>query len=287
MILSSNLSAACFFFIMTLFLVATPIGNLQDFSQRAINTLKEADLILCEDTRVSLKLLHYFQIQVPLKSFHKFNEMAENELILDRLRQGEKIALISDAGTPALCDPGHELVKQARLEGIEVTPIPGACSVICALIASGLPTHPFTFSGFLEKAKKARQDQLKSALEKEETQIFFESPQRIQSTLEDLAFLEPSRKIALAKEITKLHETFFLGSPQEAISWLESRSPKGEWIVMIEGKKTETKELLAPEMEYALSYVHRFIDKGLSTRDAIVAASEISGLKPQELYKAL
>jgi 16S rRNA (cytidine1402-2'-O)-methyltransferase len=272
---------------MTLFLVATPIGNLQDISERALATLREVDLILCEDTRTSLKLIRRFEIEASLKAFHKFNENAELEAIIERLKNGEKIALISDAGTPGLCDPGQILVKKAREENLTVTPIPGPCSVISALVASGLTTHPFTFSGFLEKAKKARSDQLKKALEKPETQLFFESPERILSTLEELQNLEPQRLIALAKEISKIYETFFLGTASEAVTWLSTRSSKGEWILMLEGKPPLTEApLLAPELSQALTYVHRFMERGLSTRDAILAASEISGLKPQELYKA-
>jgi 16S rRNA (cytidine1402-2'-O)-methyltransferase len=273
---------------MTLFLIATPIGNLQDLSERALATLRSVDCILCEDTRVSLKLLRRFDIQKPLLPFHKFNEHEQAQAILQRLQQGQNIALISDAGTPALCDPGQNLVQKARLEGYTVTPIPGPCSVICALVASGLPTHPFTFCGFLDKHKKSRGEQLKKALEKPATQIFFESPERIASTLEDLQSLEPSRRLALAKEISKIHETFFLGSAEQAVTWLSQHSHKGEWILMIEGRVLDKASLWEdPEIENAMKHLRNLIEKGLSTRDAITAVSEISGLKSQILYKTL
>lgn len=273
---------------MTLFLVATPIGNLQDISQRALSVLEQADLILCEDTRVSLKLLHRFQLQKPLQPFHKFNEHEQLEPVLSRLRNGEKIALISDAGTPGLCDPGQNLVRQARLEGLEVTPIPGACSVICALIASGLPTHPFSFNGFIEKHKKTRQQQLSKALDQTSTQIFFESPERILSTVEELSNLEPTRHIALTKEISKIYETFFLGTAEQALIWLRQASTKGEWIVLIEGKlPEESKAPLEGTLAAALEHTQHLMAKGLSKSDAVTAISELFNIKAQELYKLL
>ena len=216
----------------TLYLVATPIGNLDDITLRAIKILKDVDFIAAEDTRHSLKLLNHLEISKPLISYHRHNEDIKTNLLIDKLLDGKNIALISDAGTPVISDPGEEVVKKALKNNINVIPIPGACALINALIVSGLDASEFTFIGFLPLNKKNRKEKLSEIQNSKNTTILYEAPHKLLSTLQDLSKILDNRKIVLAKELTKIHETFISGTAGELLNTLEN--PKGEFVIMIE-----------------------------------------------------
>lgn len=216
-----------------LFLVATPIGNLEDITLRALNTLKSCDYILCEDTRHSGRLLKHFEITKPLKSFHKFNEAKREEMLISDLKSGMTVALISDAGTPCLSDPGSRLVARCVNEGIIVTPIPGACAAIAALIASGFPTDTFSFHGFLPKKQGQLTSRLKLILETPVTAICYESPHRIAKVLKILAELDPECPVVIARELTKKFEQFLRGTALTLLHSCTLKPPKGELVLLI------------------------------------------------------
>jgi len=213
--------------------VPTPIGNLGDITLRAIDTLREADLIACEDTRHSRKLLSHLEISRPLTSLHDHNEASRGPELIKRAAAGEKIAIISDAGTPCLSDPGHRLLKAARDEGVEFTVLPGPSAITTALVASGFPPHPFSFHGFLHVKKGKRGKQLQAALDSTETTLFFESPHRLPSTLEILNGLAPDVSICVARELTKTFETLHHGTCAELHSHFQTHKPKGEIVLLI------------------------------------------------------
>ncbi|XP_024006191.1 uncharacterized protein LOC18010844 isoform X2 [Eutrema salsugineum] len=224
-----------------LYLVGTPIGNLEDITLRALRVLKSADVILSEDTRHSGKLLQYYNIKAQLLSYHKFNEAQREQAVLDRLKQGEIVALISDAGTPGISDPGTQLAKMCAKEKIDVIPIPGACAVVAALSASGLDTDEFTFVGFLPKHSRTRKDRLTVSSNETRTQIFYVPPHKLSQFLEETTpYFGELRQCVIAREITKLHEEFWRGSLGEAKQEFLIRQPKGEITLLIEGKE-ETK----------------------------------------------
>ncbi|MFH0776200.1 MAG: 16S rRNA (cytidine(1402)-2'-O)-methyltransferase [Patescibacteria group bacterium] len=218
---------------MTLYIVATPIGNLGDLTFRAVETLQKADFVAAEDTRTAQKLFTKFDIHSPLVAFHAHSTEREVEKILAKLQDGKSVALISEAGTPGISDPGFVLVKKAVAAGIEVIPIPGACAAIAALSASGLRMDKFLFLGFLP-LKKGRQKLIASLKDKSETIIFYESPHRIQKTISQLAeILGENRLVVLARELTKIHEEFFRGNLSEAVQFLESNKPRGEFTILL------------------------------------------------------
>jgi 16S rRNA (cytidine1402-2'-O)-methyltransferase len=216
----------------TLFVVATPIGNLGDISSRALDTLRNADLIACEDTRQTLKLLSHFGIQKPLTSYHEFNEREKSVELAERIERGESIALVSDAGTPAISDPGYRLVRLCRERGLNVVAIPGANAAITALSASGLPSDNFTFVGFLPPRKSARREQLESLRSFRGTLIFYESPHRIQPTLEDMQDIFGDRESCVGRELTKLHEEFLFGKLSEVRARIKEI---GEFVIVVDG----------------------------------------------------
>ena len=216
----------------TLYLVATPIGNLDDITLRAINVLQDVDIIAAEDTRHSLKLLNHLNITKHLISYHRHNEEIKSESLINNLLEGKDIALISDAGTPVISDPGEEIVKLAIENNIKVVPIPGACALINALIASGLDTSEFTFIGFLPLNKKNRKDKLEQIKKSQSTIILYEAPHKILSTMQDLSNFLGTRKIVLAREITKIHEEFIFGTAEELLNKLQN--PKGEFVILIQ-----------------------------------------------------
>ena len=230
-----------------LYIVATPIGNLDDITLRALKILKEVDLIAAEDTRQTLKLLNHFEISKPLISYHRHNEDVKSNILIEKLKNGENIALVSDAGTPGICDPGEEVIKKAIEEGITVIPIPGACAMINALIASGLPTKEFNFLGFLPLNKKLRKEKLKEIENSEKTIIIYEAPHKMKTTLLDLKNILKNRKIVLARELTKIHEEFIRKDIEELLQEIDGL--KGEMILIIEGNKVEDKEEIAQEVE--------------------------------------
>ena len=229
-----------------LYLVATPIGNLDDITLRAINILKEVDLIAAEDTRHTLKLLNHLEISKPLISYYKQIEKTKSNVLIDKLLKGENIALVSDAGTPAISDPGEEIVKEAIENNIEIIPIPGACAAINALIGSGIDTREFTFIGFLPATKKEKKDKIENLKNIKQTLIIYEAPHKLLATLECLKELLGNRRIVLARELTKIHEEYIRGNLSQIVEKIEN--PKGEFVIILEGnnknEKDETKELL-------------------------------------------
>jgi len=232
----------------TLFLVATPIGNLGDISRRALEVLKDVDLIACEDTRHTIKLLNHFGIEKPLKSYHDFNEEKKAEELADKLAGDTKIALVSDAGMPAISDPGYRIVKLCRERGIPVIAIPGANAAITALAASGLPSDEFLFVGFLPAKKNARRDKLTEFLNVRCTLIFYEAPHRIEESLEDILEVLGDREVCIAREITKIHEEYVLGKLSDARKRVKAL---GEFVVVLSGA-TEVKEAAPLTRDQAL-----------------------------------
>ena len=220
-----------------LYIVATPIGNLEDITLRALKILKQVDLIAAEDTRQTLKLLNHFEISKPLISYHRHNENIKSDILIEKLNNGENIALVSDAGTPGICDPGEEIIKKAIDEEINVIPIPGACAMINALIGSGIDTKEFCFFGFLPLNKKLRKEKLKEIKESTKTIIIYEAPHKMKNTLEDLNKFLDDRKIVLARELTKIHEEFLRENTTTLLEKIDNL--KGEMILIIEGKKKD------------------------------------------------
>lgn len=269
----------------TLYLVATPIGNLGDFSPRAAETLAAVDFIAAEDTRVSVKLLNHFQIKKPLVSYHEHNHVSAGQAILRRLLAGESCALVTDAGTPAISDPGEDLVRLCAENGVTVLAIPGCCAAVNALAVSGLPTGRFTFEGFLTVNKKSRRERLESLKNEERTMIFHEAPHKLRTTLADLqdAF-GPDRKIALCRELTKLHEETCRTTLGEAADAYRDREPKGEYVLVVAG--CPPRETTAVTVEEAVEQVLRLVDQGARLKDAAREVAEHTGLSKNELYAA-
>ena len=268
-----------------LYLVPTPIGNLGDISERCRRTLEEADFIAAEDTRGSLKLLNYLGIKKSLVSYYEHNKAFKGNVILDRILAGETCALVSDAGSPAISDPGEDLVRLCAENGITVTAIPGPCAVITALSISGLPTGRFCFEGFLSTAKKSRKEHLQSLVGETRTMIFYEAPHKLLSTLEDLAeFFGADRKISLCRELTKLHEEVVRTTLGEAIEKYTANAPKGEFVLVVDGAAPAEKEV--PTAEDAGEMVKRLMSEGLSRKDAIKQTAKALDLPKNVVYDA-
>ena len=268
-----------------LYLVPTPIGNLGDISERCRRTLEEADFIAAEDTRVSLKLLNYLGIKKSLVSYYEHNKAFKGNVILDRILAGETCALVSDAGSPAISDPGEDLVRLCAENGITVTAIPGPCAVITALSISGLPTGRFCFEGFLSTAKKSRKEHLQSLVGETRTMIFYEAPHKLLSTLEDLAeVFGNDRKISLCRELTKLHEEVVRTTLGEAIAKYTENGPKGEFVLVVDGAAPVEKEV--PTAEDAGEMVKRLMSEGLSRKDAIKQTAKALDLPKNVVYDA-
>ena len=269
----------------TLYLVATPIGNLGDFSPRAVETLETVDFIAAEDTRVSVKLLNHFQIKKPLVSYHAHNHITAGQAILQRLLAGESCALVTDAGTPAISDPGEDLVRLCAENGVAVIAIPGCCAAVNALAVSGLPTGRFTFEGFLTVNKKSRRERLDSLKNEERTMIFHEAPHKLRGTLEDLRDAFGSdRKVALCRELTKLHEETRRTTLGEAADYYRSNDPKGEYVLVVAG--CPPRETSAISAEEEVEQVLRLVDQGVRLKDAAREVAEHTGLSKNELYAA-
>lgn len=266
-----------------LYLVPTPIGNLGDISDRCRETLAAADFIAAEDTRVTVKLLNHLDIHKPLVSYYEHNKAQRGGKILDRILAGETCALVSDAGSPAISDPGEDLVRQCAEAGITVTAIPGPCAVITALSISGLPTGRFTFEGFLSMSKKSRQEHLAGLRGETRTMIFYEAPHKLQNTLKDLAeTFGPDRPISLCRELTKLHEEVFRTTIQGAMDRYAETPPKGEFVLVVAGAQPEA----GPEvtLEDALLRMKALMAGGLSRKDAARQAAQETGFPKNELY---
>lgn len=265
-------------------LVATPIGNLGDFSPRAVETLQNADFIAAEDTRVTLKLLNHFDIKKPLVSYYEHNRASSGERILTRLLEGESCALVTDAGMPAISDPGEDLVRLCAQNGVEVRVIPGPCAAVSALALSGLPTGRFTFEGFLSTAKKSRFDHLKQLKDEQRTMIFLEAPHKLCSTLADMLSVWGDREISLSREITKLHEETLRMTLSQAVSYYDMTPPRGEFVLCVHGAEPPAGP--AMDEEQALEIVSKYREQGLSLKDAAKRASEESGFSKKLLYDA-
>lgn len=269
----------------TLYLVATPIGNLGDLSPRGVQTLQEADFIAAEDTRVSMKLLNHFDIKKPLVSYHEHNRVAAGQAILARLLAGETCALVTDAGTPAISDPGEDLVRLCGENGVTVQAIPGCCAAVCALAVSGLPTGRFTFEGFLSANKKERRAALEHLQVEGRTMVFHEAPHKLRATLSDmLEAFGPDRPIALCRELTKLHEETVRTTLAQAAAHYAQAEPRGEYVLVVAG--AEPCREAAFSMEEGVQRVLRLRAEGQRMKDAVRAVAADTGLNKNELYSA-
>lgn len=265
-----------------LYIVATPIGNLEDITLRALNILKEVDLIAAEDTRHTLKLLNHFEISKPLISYHRHNEEIKTEILLSKLNEGQNIALVSDAGTPGICDPGEEIIKKCIDEEITVVPIPGACAMINALIVSGIDTKEFMFLGFLPLNKKLRQKKLEEIEESNKTIIIYEAPHKLKTTLKDLEGILENRRVVLARELTKIHEEFIRGDIKEIIN--KSENLKGEMILIIEGTSKNEKENEINNMTIEEQYEF-YENMGLEKKEIIKKIAKDRNVSKNEIYQ--
>lgn len=270
-----------------LYLVPTPIGNLEDMSFRAIRILKEADLIAAEDTRNTKKLLNYFEIDTPIVSYHEHNKEASGEKIVEKLKAGAKIALVSDAGMPAISDPGYELVTHAVHEKLTVVPLPGANAAITSLIASGLPCQPFYFYGFLNRNKKEKREELESLKYQKATLIFYESPHRLKETLAIMENVLGNREIALCRELTKKFEEFIRGSMEDILIWAETDEIRGEFCIIVDGSKEESVEEQSWWTDLTVEeHVDHYISvKNMSSKDAVKQTAKDRGMNKREVYQ--
>ena len=265
-----------------LYLVATPIGNLEDITYRAVRILKEVDIIVAEDTRQTLKLLNHLDIQKHLISYHRHSDEQKQNSIIDEINEGKNIALVSDAGTPVISDPGEEIVKKALEENIEIVPIPGPCALITALIASGIDAKEFSFFGFLPMNKKLRNKKLDEIKNSKNTVILYEAPHKLISTLKDLNNITKERKLVLARELTKIHEEFISGTAQQLLE--KVIEPKGEYVIIIEKAEMEEENIfenMTLEEHYNF-YVQTY---GMNKNDAIKQVAKDMGVKKNEIYK--
>ena len=265
-----------------LYIVATPIGNLEDITLRALRILNEVDLIAAEDTRQTLKLLNHFEISKPLISYHRHNEEIKSDLLIDKLKNGENIAVVSDAGTPGICDPGEEIVKRAIEENIQVIPIPGACAMINALIASGLDTKEFSFLGFLPLNKKLRKEKIEEIEKSQKTIILYEAPHKMKNTLQDLSEILGERKVVLARELTKIHEEFIREDINTLLEKIDSL--KGEMILIIEGSSNKHDEKMSLN-ELSLEEHYKFYEEqGIDKKDIIKRIAKDRNVSKNEIY---
>ena len=267
-----------------LFVVGTPIGNLGDLSPRAVQTLESVDFIAAEDTRVTLKLLNHFDIKKEMISYFEHNKRERGEIIISRILQGENCAIVTDAGMPAISDPGEDLVYLCHENGIKVEAVPGPTAFATALAISGMNTGRFTFEGFLSVAKKSRREHLESLENEERTMVFYEAPHKLLATLEDFYKAFGNRDIALVREITKIHEEVIRTNLEDAIKKYTEEKPKGEFVVIIEGKKKEAQEIT---LEEAVSMAKRLVENGMSVNSAAKEISSQTPVKKSDIYKEL
>lgn len=273
-----------------LFLCATPIGNLEDITFRVVRTLKEVDLIAAEDTRHSIKLLNHFEINTPMTSYHEFNKYDKAEFLVNKMKEGCQIALITDAGTPGISDPGEELVKQSHEAGIEVTSLPGAAACITALTVSGQATRRFSFEAFLPSDKKERAFILEELKRETRTIILYEAPHRLKRTLQEIAENLGNRKLTVCKELTKKHETVFLTTVEEAIVYYEENEPKGEFVLVIAGCERRQLEQEVIEQWEKISiedHMNIYFNQGMEKKEAMKAVARDRGVSKRDIYQAL
>ncbi len=271
----------------TLYVVGTPIGNLSDFSPRALETLQLVDFIAAEDTRVTLKLLNRFEIKKPLVSYHEHNRFEKGSQIVERLLAGESCALVTDAGMPAISDPGEELVLQCHLAGVPVVSVPGPSALITALAISGMPSGRFTFEGFLSMNKKSRREHLEELTNERRTMIFYEAPHKLLSTLKDMEAALGDREIALVRELTKIHEEVKRTTLLQAIAHYEQIPPKGEFVLIVRGNEKTTDVDQTYTLEQAAVMAEELIAKGEAPTKAAKAVAQVTGYKKNDIYAQL
>ena len=274
----------------TLYLCATPIGNLQDMTERVLLTLKEVDLIAAEDTRNSIKLLNHFEIQTPMTSYHEYNKFDKGRKLVDKLLEGQNIALITDAGTPGISDPGEELVKMCYEADIRVTSVPGAAACITALTMSGLGTRRFAFEAFLPSDKKEREEVLKEMETETRTIVMYEAPHRLVKTLKMLAERLGDRKVTVCRELTKRHETAFRSTLPEAAAYYDANDPKGECVLVIEGLSREAIRQEEKERWEDMSiedHMEHYLSQGLDRKEAMKRTAKDRGVQKREIYNYL
>ena len=265
-----------------LYVVATPIGNLEDITLRAIKILKDVDLIAAEDTRHTLKLLNHLEISKPLISYHRHNEDVKSDILIEKLEQGQNIALVSDAGTPGICDPGEEVIKKCIDIGIKVIPIPGACAMINSLICSGIDTKEFTFLGFLPLNKKLRKNKLEEIKNSNKTIIIYEAPHKLETTLKDLKEILGERKIVLAREVTKIHEEFIREDIDSLIE--KAKNIKGEIVLIIDANHNIKKENNLNELSLQEHYKY-YENQGFDKKEIIKKIAKDRNVSKNEIYK--
>ena len=266
---------------MNLYITGTPLGNLDDMSVRAVNTLKEVDVILCEDTRLTKKLTNHFEIATPLRSYHDFNKEEVEEGIIGEMKNGKVFALVSDAGMPAISDPGYELIRKMQDEGLTYVVIPAASAFTLALVASGIPSFEFTFFGFLPKTGSKKNDKLRQIMHHPQTSVIYESPHKLKSTVQSIMEIDPEREISISREITKKFEQHRRGTAQEIFQALDGEIPlKGEFVIVIRGYEEEAVVSDIPIRDH----VNQFIEQGMKPTKAIKMVADIKGMKKQEVY---
>nr|WP_317360836.1 16S rRNA (cytidine(1402)-2'-O)-methyltransferase [uncultured Blautia sp.] len=273
-----------------LYLCATPIGNLEDITYRVLRILKEVDLIAAEDTRNSIKLLNHFEIKTPMTSYHEYNKYEKGRYLVEQMQEGKNIALITDAGTPGISDPGEELVAMCYEAGIPVTSLPGPAACITALTISGLPTRRFAFEAFLPSDKKERAVILEELKRETRTIILYEAPHRLVKTLEELSENLGDRKISLCRELTKKHETVFRGSLSEAVFWYKENPPKGECVMVLEGRSREEMEQEARQQWEDMpleAHMEHYMSQGIDKKEAMKLVAKDRGISKRDVYQAL
>lgn len=272
-----------------LYLVPTPIGNLEDMSFRAVRILKEADMIAAEDTRNTMKLCHYYEIETKIVSYHEHNKRVSGEKLLSRLKEGANIALVSDAGMPTISDPGYELVQGAVAERLKVVPLPGANAALTALIASGITTQPFYFYGFLNRQKKEKRKELETLAKQTASLLFYESPHRLKDTLQLMFETLGNRQVVLCRELTKKFEEFIRGSLEEVLEWARNDEIRGEFCIVVEGSNEED---ALPEnnwweaMPISEHVDHYITEKGLPSKEAIKHVAKDRDISKRDVYQA-
>lgn len=267
-----------------LYVVGTPIGNLEDFSPRARRILSEVDFIAAEDTRVTVKLLNHFEISKPMVAYFEHNKKERGNVVIDRILSGENCALVTDAGMPAISDPGEDLVRECFENGIEVESVPGPTAFATALAVSGMPSGRFCFEGFLSVNKPSRMKHLEEVKNERRTMIFYEAPHKLLRTLADMLEVFGDRKIAIVRELTKIHETVMHATFSEAVEYYKENEPRGEYVLIIEGAQEESVNYT---LDDALKLAKELVKSGLSTSAAAKEAAQTTGIKKSEIYKAM
>ena len=273
-----------------LYLCATPIGNLEDITMRVLRVLKEVDLIAAEDTRNSIRLLNHFDIKTPMTSYHEYNRIEKAHVLIGKMLEGQNVALITDAGTPGISDPGEDLVKLCYEAGITVTSLPGACACVTALTISGLPTRRFCFEAFLPMEKKERQQVLEELKTETRTTILYEAPHRLQKTLAELAEVLGNRRVTVCRELTKKHETAFVTTLAEAAAYYEVNEARGECVIVMEGRSRA--EMIQEEQRQwesmtVMEHVAFYTDQGIDRKEAMKRAGKDRGVSKREIYAKL